>query len=124
MKQWVLTLLFVFAVLLLPPASHAQAMENLFDCTLKEGKTRSDLLKFRSEYEAAAKADGIEGYTLRVMFPIYAEAIGPGAFVWVGYFANVDVFAATSKWFQASDWPAAFDRLMTCEASSLWRVVP
>lgn len=123
MKQWALTLLFALTVLAMPPMSHAQAMENLFDCTLNEGKTPADLLRFRSEYDAAAKADGVEGYELRVMFPIYAATIGSGTFVWVGRFANVDVFAATSKWFRASEWPAKFDELMTCQTSSLWRVL-
>lgn len=124
MRHVALLLVLALGALVIAPASHAQALENLFDCTLKEGTSPADLLKFRGEYEEAAKADGIEAYELRVLFAIYSGKLGAGSFVWVGRFADVDVFAATSKWFQASNWPAEFDKLMTCEAASLWRVMP
>ena len=98
----------VLALLLAPvlglgaagPAS-AERLANYFVCTLKEGKSPQDLLAFKASYEEAVAAAGLEGYELRVHFPIY----------WV------------TTWFRQSEWPGKFRTLMTCADSSLWRVM-
>jgi hypothetical protein len=113
-------------LLLAAPAS-AQAQEqrlaNYFFCTLAEGRTPADLIAFKGEYEKAVAEAGLDGYELRVQFPLYADDIGEGKFVWDGSWADFEQMARISAWFEASEWPARFRELMSCERSSLWRVV-
>jgi hypothetical protein len=108
-------------------ASGAQAQEtrlaNYFLCTLAEGKTTADLVAFKGEYEKAVAAAGLKGYELRVQIPMYSDRIGTGKFVWDGSWADFEAMADIDAWFTASEWPARFAELMSCESSSLWRVI-
>jgi hypothetical protein len=112
------------ALLLTSPAGAQESrLANYFSCTLTEGKTRADLMAFKVEYEKAVDEAGLEGYELRVQFPLYADDIGDGRFIWDGSWGDFEDMAEISAWFQASEWPARFQKLMSCESSSLWRVV-
>lgn len=115
--------LFLLLGVPLQAQSQEQRLANYFFCTLKEGKTQPDLIAFLGEYEKAVAEAGLDGYELRVQFPMYSDDIGNGRFVWDGSWADFEAMAKISKWFRGSDWPARFDALMTCERSSLWRVV-
>lgn len=112
-----------FALLAFAGPARADGLANYFFCTLKEGKTTSDLIVFKAEYEAAVAGAGLEGYELRLQFPIYGSEIGPDKFVWDGSWSDFEQMHRISEWFRASEWPARFDALMTCDRSSLWRVV-
>ena len=112
------------ALLLTSPAqAQEQRLANYFFCTLAEGKTPEDLIAFKAEYEKAVDEAGLDGYELRVQFPVYSDDIGEGKFVWDGSWADFEQMGRISAWFRASDWPARFRKLMSCESSSLWRVV-
>jgi hypothetical protein len=112
------------ALLLTSPAqAQDQRLANYFFCTLAEGKTPADLLAFKAEYEKAVEKADLEGYELRVQFPLYSDDISNGRFVWDGSWPDFEAMARISAWFQGSEWPARFQELMSCESSSLWRVV-
>ena len=51
--------------------ANSERLANYFVCSLNEGKTRSDLMAFKTSYEAAVAEAGLDGYELRVQFPIY-----------------------------------------------------
>ena len=102
-------------------ASAQPIVENYFECKTNKGVTFADVVAFKNEYEAAVQDAGIEGYNLKVMFPVYHSKIGSGQFTWYGSFANNQVWAEVTDWFNGSDWPPRFFALMTCESSSLWR---
>ena len=119
MKTRIAILALLVSLAYIAPAQ-AQ-LENYFDCTLNDGKTTADLIRFKTEYEAAAIADGIEDYNLKVILPVYSENRKPGAFFWYGSFRDFEHLGTVSAWFNESDWPARFNTLMTCEGSSLWR---
>ncbi len=121
----VFILLFVVLVL---GAAAAQAddsvrLANYFVCTLEEGKTRADLMKFKVGYEEAVAAAGLDGYELRLQFPMYWGGADGDNFVWEGSWKDLQEMDRISKWFRQSEWPARFDELMACKNSSLWRVV-
>jgi hypothetical protein len=109
--------------LCLAQTSHAERLANHFVCTLHEGKTPQDLVAFKASYEAAVAEAGLDGYELQVLFPLYVGEYGPGRFVWVGSWADFTEMQRISDWFRQSEWPAKFQALMSCENSSLWRVV-
>ncbi|MCA1749434.1 MAG: hypothetical protein ABR601_07420 [Parasphingopyxis sp.] len=104
-----------------PPAGATAMLENYFECTTNEGVTFNDVVAFKNEYEAAVQAAGIEGYNLKVMFPVYDSQIGEGHFTWYGSFATNTVWAQAGDWFHSSEWPARFNAMMNCQSSSLWR---
>lgn len=106
-----------------PALAQEQRLANYFHCTLAEGKTPPDLIAFKAEYEKAVAEAGLDGYELRVQFPLYAEDIRDGKFVWEGSWADFEAMARISTWFRASEWPPRFQQLMSCERSSLWRVI-
>lgn len=108
---------------LMSGASAQANMENYFDCTINEGKTRADIVAFKVEYEAAVKAAGLETYNLKVLFPVYANTESSRSFFWYGSFKDFNDLAKVSDWFQSSDWPAKFQENMTCNSGSLWRAV-
>jgi len=107
----------------LAPAQANTYLENHFKCTLNEGKTRADLIAFRAEYAAAVEASGLADYSLAVMFPIYAGDIHPGGFTWIGRLGDFENLQKISTWFRATEWPAKFQHLMSCEESALLQVV-
>ena len=111
----------VIGLLLVSAGANAD-MENYFECTINDGKTRADIVAFKTEYEAAAKAAGLETYNLKVLFPIYADT-GNRSFFWYGSFKDFEDLARVSKWFRASDWPAKFQENMTCDGGSLWQAI-
>jgi len=106
-----------------PAQAQDQRLANYFFCTLAEGKTPPDLIAFKAEYEKAVEQAGLDGYELRVQFPLYSDDIGNGKFVWDGSWADFEAMGRITAWFEASEWPARFQKLMSCESSSLWRVV-
>lgn len=113
----------VLAALLLAAPVQAERLANYFFCTLEEGKAMADLVAFKAEYEKAVQVAGLDGYELRLQVPMYNAEIGRDKFVWDGSWADFEQMAAISAWFRASEWPARFDALMTCDRSSLWRVI-
>lgn len=122
MKTVASTLALVLG-LCLAEASHAERLTNLFECTLHEGRTPQDLVAFKASYEEAVAEAGLDGYELRVHFPVYGSGYGPGKFVWEGSWADYAEMQRIVDWFRQSEWPAKFQALMSCENSSLWRVV-
>lgn len=104
-------------------AAQDQRLANYFVCTLDEGKTRADLMAFKASYEKAVAEAGLEGYELRVQFPLYWGERKDGVFVWDGSWQDFAAMDRISKWFRASEWPAKFDALMSCDESSLWQIV-
>jgi hypothetical protein len=108
--------------------AHAAAADdgriaNYFVCTLKDGKTTADLVAFKASYERAVEDAGLDGYELRLQFPMYWGEYADGKFVWDGSWKDFAAMQRISTWFRASEWPAKFDALMSCEDSSLWRIV-
>ncbi len=116
-------LIIAFAGLLLATASAHANLENYFDCTMNDGKTRADIVAFKTEYEAAAQAAGLETYNLKVLFPIYADTGRPNSFFWYGSFKDFADMQRVSAWFEPSEWPAKFQEVMSCNSGSLWRVM-
>ncbi len=116
-------LTIAIAGFLLATTSARADLENYFDCTMNEGKTRADIVAFKTEYEAAAKAADLETYNLKVLFPIYADTGRPNSFFWYGSFKDFADMQRVSTWFQASEWPAKFQENMSCNSGSLWRAM-
>lgn len=117
-------LLFGIALALcLAAPAQAERLANYFFCQLNEGRTVEELVAFKAEYEKAVAEAGLDGYELRLQFPMYNAEIGRSKFVWDGSWADFAQMARIDDWFRASEWPARFDQLMECERSSLWRVV-
>ena len=104
------------------PLAAKPMLENYFQCRTNDGVTFADIVAFKNEYEAAVHEAGIEGYNLKVMFPVYNGKIGGGQFTWYGSFASHENWVEVIYWFRASEWPARFDEKMHCESSSLWQV--
>ncbi len=101
----------------------SERLANYFTCSLNEGKTRADLMAFKASYEAAVAEAGLDGYELRVQFPIYWGKREEGTFVWEGSWKDYAAMDRISKWFRGSEWPAKFQQTMSCGESSLWQVV-
>jgi hypothetical protein len=93
------------------------------DRPLVEGKTSADLLAFKAEYEKAVEEAGLDGYELRVQFPLFFNDIRDGRFVWDGSWTDIEEMGRITAWFEASEWPARFPKMMKCDSNSLWQVV-
>jgi hypothetical protein len=104
-------------------AADTERLANYFVCHLAEGKTPADLIAFKASYEKAVADAGLDGYELRIQFPIYWGENDEGVFVWDGSWKDFAAMDRISKWFRASPWPAKFGEIMTCGESSLWRVI-
>jgi hypothetical protein len=103
--------------------ANSERLANYFTCSLNEGKSRADLMAFKASYEAAVAEAGLDGYELRVQFPLYWGERKAGVFVWEGSWNDYAAMDRIAKWFRGSDWPAKFRQTMTCGESSLWQVV-
>lgn len=101
-------------------APAAADLENYFFCKANDGVSQADIVAFKTEYENAVIAAGFEGYNLKVIFPIYSEKRGDGAFYWYGSFKDFNQLQSVSEWFYASEWTARWPEVMTCGESSLW----
>lgn len=104
-------------------AADGERLANYFVCRLNEGKTRGDLIAFKKNYEKAVADAGLDGYELRLQFPIYWGQFDGETFVWEGSWKDFAAMSKISAWFRGSEWPAKFDALMTCKDSSLWNVI-
>ncbi|MGH0030461.1 MAG: hypothetical protein ACQGVC_11770 [Myxococcota bacterium] len=116
----------LFALFLVPgqvASASSERLANYFTCSLKDGKTRADLMAFKASYEEAVAEAGLEGYELRLQFPLYWGERKDGVFVWEGSWKDYAAMDRISKWFRASEWPARFQQTMTCGESSLWQIV-
>ena len=106
-----------------PVHAQDQRMANYFFCSLVEGTTPAALRAFTAEYEKAAEEAGLDGYEIRLQFPLFFSDIRNGRFVWDGSWTDIEEMGRISAWFEASEWPARFPKMMTCESNSLWQVV-
>lgn len=104
-------------------AADGERLANYFVCRLNDGKTRGDLMAFKSSYEKAVADARLDGYELRLQFPIYWGQFDGETFVWEGSWKDFAAMSRISTWFRGSEWPAKFDELMTCKDSSLWNVI-
>jgi hypothetical protein len=120
-----LAIVTAFSIVAIAPAASAdgERLANYFTCTLKAGKTPADLLAFKASYEKAVAEAGLDGYELRIQFPLYWGERSDGAFVWDGSWKDFEAMHRISEWSRASEWPAKFQALMSCGESSLWRIV-
>lgn len=106
-----------------PVQAQDRRMANYFFCSLVEGQTPADLMAFKAEYEKSVEKAGLDGYQLRVQFPLFFEDVRPGRFIWDGSWTDLTEMARITAWFEASEWPARFPKMMSCDSNSLWQVV-
>lgn len=105
------------------PAAAKPMLENYFECKTKDDVAISEVIAFKEDYEAAARAAGFDEYNVKVMFPIYHDKLGGGRFTWYGSYSNYGVWAEVNEWFGQSEWPARFYAIVECESSSFWRAI-
>ena len=117
----------IFALVILGSFTAANAgVVQVWECTLKEGKTASDVTKVSSAWLAAAKGmNGGEKMEVYHEFPLAAEA-GSGRFNFVMILPDPEswgVFMGGYQGSAASKSDQEWDEVAGCSGSSLWNSV-
>ena len=126
MKSTILKFMFITISLAIAMPVHAASALQIWECTLKEGKTPQDAEAVSSAWLKAAKGlKGGEQTDVYVTWPVAADA-GGGRFNFVMVmpsFADLGAFENGYEGSAAAKADDDFGDIATCSGSSLWASV-
>ena len=113
----------VFGGLFSPVYADTTAQE-VFICSLRDGKTMDDLMKVVDQWKPIiAKMKGGESYEATILTPIAANDLGN--VIWVGRSPNMAVMGGLTDEYEQSkagqDIAAKFQAVIDCASRSVWR---
>jgi hypothetical protein len=102
----------------------ADTVQEVFICTLKDGKTMKDLMKVVDEWQSVITSMKSGGpYEAWLLTPIAADDLS--SVVWVGQTPDMVSFGKLTDEYDASkagqEITAKFQRVVDCDSRSLWR---
>ncbi len=122
-----LTLVSALAVLGLGSTLAQADSQEVFICSLNDGKTIEDLMKVASEFKASiGSLKGGKDYQAHVLTPIASQDLS--TVVWVGRMPSFASVAAFNDDYTASDvskkMDPKFEAVADCQSRSFWTIHP
>lgn len=122
MKTRLTTLLLGVFLLSFGPIAQADSIVQLWDCELREGKTRAELMEVSVAWMNAVKAmDSAEGFEAYIEYPIAAATMNGFTFVMVvGSAAEWGAFEDAYPGSKADEIDEEWGQVAECSSSSIW----
>jgi len=119
------TLLFGVFLFAYGSIARADTIVQLWDCELREGKTRAELMEVSVAWLNAVKAmDGAEGFEAYIEYPIAADTMNGFTFVMtVDSAAEWGAFEDAYPGSRAAKIDEEWGEVATCSSSSIWNSV-
>ena len=119
------TLAFAIALVTIASSSARADVQEVFVCTLNEGKTMEDLMKVADEFKAAIQnIEGGKDYSATILTPIASQDMD--TVIWVGRMPSFPAMAAFNDAYGASevseDLSEDFEDVSDCQSRSFWRI--
>ena len=124
-KRLVLILVSVFALVSMSPTLAHATTEEVFICSLNEGKTMEDLMNMASQLVKAIRDLKSGGaYQAQILTPIASQDLS--TVIWIGLMPDFATLAAIDDEFDASavakKLNSMISEILDCESRSFWQV--
>lgn len=99
---------------------------DFFKCKLVDGVKQEMMEKLATDYMELVRKEGIKGYSMELLWPLYSQDISRGAFYWSGVSPSAAKAAGMEEFWGESDANKdirkRFGEMATCESGSIYMV--
>ncbi len=117
--------MILFYLALSSIAAQADARD-FFKCKLVEGAKQETMEKVAADYMALVRKEGIKGYSMELLWPMYSQDISRGTFYWSGTAPTAAKIAGMEEFWGDSDANKdirkRFGDIARCESGSIYMV--